>query len=430
MLREWKLWSLPRRAVAYVLLVETVALAVVLWASAHTTETREQWIVCAVLAASAAIHLHLSHAIERIRRDHNHTPHVDLCSIWIFAGALLLAPLPATLLVVGIYAHRWWLVGRWDASRPLHRTLFTIAVMTLAAQAVIAIVIASGLHESLLGTRPCGLLAGVALLGAVAVQWTVNTVLVAVVIMMTARLQRRWDAVGTGSDNLLEVGQLMLGVFVAFAVAHWLGFAVFMIVPVVALHRTVLLHQLQLAARTDDKTGLLNATTWRQQADIELQRARQEERSMGVFMIDLDLFSEVNNRFGHLAGDAVLRRFAHLLVSCVRKGDSVGRFGGEEFAVLLPGVDWREALAVAERIRDRMREVHVADGAGGDITGLSVSIGVAIYPDVAEDSVTGLLTAADAALYEAKNNGRDQVRVAGEERALPWLPTTRRVAQE
>lgn len=416
--------------VVYVLVVVTAAVAAAVWASASTATTRDQWVLCAVLAASAAVHLHLSHGIERVRHDHSHTPHVDLCGIWVIAGALLLPPLPATLLTAGIYTHRWWLVVRWDASRPPHRIVFSAATMVLAALAVIGLVSMSGLREVLFGPRNLNWVDGAVLLGAIAVQWIFNSGLIALVVVLSSRLRGWRIALGSATDNLLEVGQLVLGVFVAVTVSRWLGFALLMVVPVLALHRSVLLHQLQLAARTDDKTGLLNATTWHKQAEIELLRARHENRSVGLFMVDLDLFSAVNNRYGHLAGDAVLRRFAHLLTSSVRRGDSVGRFGGEEFAVLLPGVDRREALAVAERIRNKMHKVSVPDGAGNDITGLTVSIGVAIYPDVVEDTLDGLLAAADAALYEAKNNGRDQVHIAGEQRVLPWLPTARRVAAD
>ncbi|HEY0448752.1 GGDEF domain-containing protein [Actinophytocola sp.] len=425
--RGWKVWGLPPRALGYVLTIDAVALVIAVWTAVREPGTRDQWLVTAVLAASAGVHLHLSNAVERIRRDHSHTPHVDLCGIWTFAGALLLPPLPVTLLVIGIYVHRWWLVGRWDAGRPPHRTVFTIAMMTLAALAVVWLVNATGLSDRLAGQEPLSWVDGLLVVAAIGVEWTVNTLLVGVVILLTARLKRVWEAIGSGADNLLEAGQLVLGVFVALAAVRQPWLAVLMIVPVVALHRTVLLHQLQLAARTDDKTGLLNATAWHQQAKAELLRARQEpDGSVGLFMLDLDLFSEVNNRYGHLAGDAVLRRVAHLLTTSIRRGDAVGRFGGEEFAVLLPGVDQAEALAVAERIRRRMHQVQVTDGDGGLIEGLTVSIGIAIYPEVAEDTVDGLLSAADSALYAAKHNGRDQVRFADEERALPWLPTTRR----
>ncbi|GAA0630013.1 GGDEF domain-containing protein [Kutzneria viridogrisea] len=418
-MRAWALWKLPRTAVAYVLLIELIALALIT-VTAGQPVREEQWISAGAVLAAAVAHLHLSHSTERIRRDHSHLPHVDLCSIWTLAGALLLPALPEVLLVLAIYAHRWWLVGRWDASRPPHRTLFTAAMMIVTALAVVAVSSATGLSAHLAAGRLAGWGPMAALLAAMAVQWLVNTALVAGIILITAKLRRRRDAVGSGPDNLLELAQLVLGGFTALATAWWPGFALLMAVPMVALHRTVLLHQLQLAARTDDKTGLLNATTWHQQAQVELVRARQENRPLGLLMIDLDHFSQVNNVHGHLAGDAVLRAVARLLGGAVRRGDSVGRFGGEEFAVLLPGIDQAGALAVAERIRAQVRALVV-----DSISGFTVSVGVAVHPAVDEDSVDGLIAAADTALYAAKDAGRDLVRLAGGHRGLRWLPTNR-----
>ncbi|MCS7482047.1 diguanylate cyclase [Umezawaea endophytica] len=386
------------------------------------------WVIAGVLAACATAHLHFSRWIERIRRDHSHLPHVDLCSIWIFAGALVLPPLPAVLLVIVIYLHRWWVVGRWDASRPPHRCVFTVSMMILAALAANGVSHASGLREHLLAGTPSGLLDLVGIVGAAAAQWGVNSLLVGVVIAITVKLRKIGEALGSGADNLLEVGQLALGAFVALAVAWWPGFALPMVVAAVALHRTVLIHQLELAARTDNKTGLLNAESWHLQARLELQRTRdrQTPSTMGLFMIDVDHFKDINDRYGHQVGDTVLREIASTLAGSVRRGDSVGRFGGEEFAVLLPMVERAEALAIAERVRAQVFGLVIDDCLGGTVTGLGVSIGVAIWPEIDEDTLEGVLAAADSALYEAKRLGRDQVQLAGTHRRLRWAPSARK----
>ncbi|GAB2963944.1 GGDEF domain-containing protein [Saccharothrix stipae] len=385
------------------------------------------WTTFAVLAGCAALHLHCSRWIERIRRDHSHLPHVDLCSIWILAGALVLPPSLAVALVVLVYAHRWWVVGRWDASRPPHRCVFTTAMMVLATLAASAVSGLTGLREHLQAGRPGGALDLVGLAGAGAAQWLVNTVLVAAVILLTVRPRSVRDSIGSAADNLLEAGQLAMGGFVALAVAWWPGFALPMVVAAVALHRTVLIHQLELAARTDTKTGLLNAEAWHLQAKLELERTRRQPPGarVGLFMIDVDHFKDINDTHGHQTGDLVLRRIAAALESTVRRGDAVGRFGGEEFAVLLPGVEHEEAVAVAERMRSEVHRVLVDVGDGGTVAGLTVSIGIAVWPEVAEDTVEGLLAAADAALYEAKRLGRDQVQAAGGQRRSRWTPAAR-----
>ncbi|MFD1151849.1 diguanylate cyclase [Saccharothrix hoggarensis] len=410
----------------YVLSVELVAVL----ATAATTAwpvPAGSWTTFAVLVACAALHLHSSRWIERVRRDHSHLPHVDLCSIWLVAGALVLPPTLAVALVVLVYAHRWWVVGRWDASRPPHRCVFTTSMMVLATLAAGAVAGATGLRDHLQHGRPTGALDLAGLVGAGAAHWLVNTALVAAVILLTVRPRSVKDAVGSGADNLLEAGQLAMGGFVALAVALWPGFALPMVVAAVALHRTVLIHQLELAARTDAKTGLLNAEAWHLQAKLELQRTRQQPPGarVGLFMIDVDHFKDINDTHGHQTGDLVLRRIAVALECAVRRGDAVGRFGGEEFAVLLPGVEPDEAVAIAERMRSEVHRVLVDDGEGGVVAGLTVSIGIAVWPEVAEDTVEGLLAAADSALYEAKRLGRDQVQTAGGRRRSPWTPAAR-----
>jgi diguanylate cyclase (GGDEF)-like protein/PAS domain S-box-containing protein len=127
----------------------------------------------------------------------------------------------------------------------------------------------------------------------------------------------------------------------------------------------------------------------------------------GVFscvMIDIDRFKSVNDRFGHPAGDAALKEIARIFVECTRESDTVGRYGGEEFVLLLPGIALDEALRVAERIRRRVvQTVALPDGEN-----LTVSAGCCEYaPGV---DAAGLLRRVDAALYEAKNSGRNRVR--------------------
>ncbi|WP_367127227.1 GGDEF domain-containing protein [Saccharothrix sp. HUAS TT1] len=424
--RRWSLWSLPGQALVYVLSVDLSA-AIAIAATTAWPVPPGSWTTFAVLLGCAALHLHCSRWIERIRRDHSHLPHVDLCSIWILAGALVLPPSLAVALVVLMYAHRWWVVGRWDASRPPHRCVFTTSMMVLATLAANAVAGLTGLRAHLQAGQPGGALDLVGVVGAGAAQWLVNTALVAAVILLTVRPRSVRDSIGSGADNLLEAGQLAMGGFVALAVAWWPGFALPMVVAAVALHRTVLIHQLELAARTDTKTGLLNAEAWHLQAKLELRRTRQQPPGarVGLFMIDVDHFKDVNDTHGHQAGDLVLRRIAAALGSAVRRGDAVGRFGGEEFAVLLPGVEHEEAVAIAERVRSEVHRVLVDVGDGRVVAGLTVSVGVAVWPEVAEDTVEGLLAAADAALYEAKRLGRDQVQAAGGRRRAPWTPAAR-----
>jgi diguanylate cyclase (GGDEF)-like protein len=412
---RWRLWSLPGRALAYVLAVDLLAAAAVVLASILLPGTAGQWRTAGWLAVCALVHLHASQAIERIRRDHSHSPYVDLCSVWIFAGALVLPPLPELALIALIYADRWVMVNRFDAHRPPHRTVFTGSTLALSALAAMAVIHVTGLSGQLTaigsGVRP-GWPAMVAVALAISTQWTVNSSLVGGIILLTARLRKAREALGSGADNLLEFSQLILGTFVALALLWWPVAAALMVIPTLALHQCVLLHQLRLAARTDHRTGLLHAVAWQEQARVELDRVRQEGGRLAVLMIDLDWFKRINDTHGHLVGDDILLKVAGVLSKSVRRGDAVGRYGGEEFAILLPGVDEREAHTVAERIRSRIRALEVTDHGGQPVL-LTATIGGAVWPDVDESSIEGLLRAADAALYAGKAAGRNRVALAG-----------------
>ena len=161
-----------------------------------------------------------------------------------------------------------------------------------------------------------------------------------------------------------------------------------------------LVGRLDNAAQTDGLTGLWNHAAFWRRLHAEDGRARRSGSPYSVLMIDVDHFKALNDRHGHQAGDAVLRRMADILANRVRGSDVLARYGGEEFAVLLPDTPQEPAAEVAEKLR---RLLVVA--------GINVSIGVADNADMhaSADEVVG---AADAALYEAKLAGRARVRTA------------------
>jgi len=180
---------------------------------------------------------------------------------------------------------------------------------------------------------------------------------------------------------------------------------------------------LEHAADTDHKTGLLTAAAWHTRAERVL--ARPATAPSAVLVIDLDHFKRINDRHGHIAGDNVLVAVAAGLRAEVREHDLVGRFGGEEFVVLLAGADVADSdpsggaeganvLAIAERMRAGVAalrvEIPTPDGPL-TVTGLTASIGAAIHPRHGAD-VGALMHAADAALYAAKRAGRNTVRLA------------------
>jgi diguanylate cyclase (GGDEF)-like protein len=154
---------------------------------------------------------------------------------------------------------------------------------------------------------------------------------------------------------------------------------------------------------------------WSESAARALERSARSKESVALLMIDLDHFKWINDTYGHPAGDDVLRGVAETLSEVTRPTDLVGRFGGEEFLVLLPGIDERATKEAAERVLSAVAKLHVlTTGKRGETTTIAdrtTSIGVARYP-VDGESLEQLLQAADSAVYAAKEGGRNQVRFA------------------
>jgi diguanylate cyclase (GGDEF)-like protein len=185
-------------------------------------------------------------------------------------------------------------------------------------------------------------------------------------------------------------------------------------VPTVLLARRFIMHaQLLAQSRIDTKTGLLNASTWEREAEVEITRAVRMRIPLAVALLDIDHFKVVNDTYGHLVGDKALRAVTDSLRSQLRGYDLAGRFGGEEFAVLLPQAREHDARNVAERLRSHIAGLSIPvddeDESAGFVR-LTISVGVASL-DGESRELTDLLAAADAALYHAKETGRNKTHV-------------------
>ncbi|MBU0808009.1 MAG: diguanylate cyclase [Gammaproteobacteria bacterium] len=161
------------------------------------------------------------------------------------------------------------------------------------------------------------------------------------------------------------------------------------------------------ALSRDSLTGLLKHADIKEQAAIELERAMRSGKPASVAMLDIDFFKKVNDSHGHAAGDNVIRALANLLRQRLRRIDSLGRYGGEEFLVVLPDCTAEQALRVLDEIRQRFAELKFI--AGGSEFSVTLSAGIA-STEGAPASASELLEKADQALYAAKHGGRNQVR--------------------
>lgn len=178
-----------------------------------------------------------------------------------------------------------------------------------------------------------------------------------------------------------------------------------------ALHNALLHEELERLSVTDRLTELYNHGYFQQRLEEELERASRFGRTLSLIMLDIDDFKQFNDRFGHPRGDTVLRAVSAVIRENLREIDVAARYGGEEFIVVLPETDQAGALAVAERIRRSMAEHEFGTGEGAPVARQTVSLGVATYPKHGA-SAPRLVEAVDAAMYEAKRRGKNQVVAA------------------
>lgn len=421
------MWKLATPVFGYVLIVDALALVAILSTAALVPVTTQSVLWCGLILAGEIVHLEAAQRIERIRElAADGRPHMHLQSIWIFAGLLLLPPPLATLVIVVSYAHSW--VRVYKRRGVIHRKVFSGATVILACFAAGAVLSAGTGHAAPYVPYLDGFGGMTALLLSGIVYFGLNYVLVILAIVMSNPGKPPRQAFGNPSDVLIVLAAVGVGCGIALVmtVRPWL-LPVLMVTPV-ALHVGLLLPQFQAAARTDSKTALLAPEFWVQLARNELARAAELSSTAGVLMIDLDHFKAIDDGNGHLAGDEVLRAIAAAIQGSVRGGDYVGRFGGDEFVVLLPGATSAEIVSIADRIRAAIARIEVPvpvirPGKPEVIGGLTASIGAAVYPETATE-YTILLQAADDAVFTAKAAGRDRVVLAGTRTELsrPEIP--------
>lgn len=419
---SWPMWSLPRSVLSTVLGVELLAVIVTIVVVPRFPVHTHDWLIFGILSFCCVAHLELVRSIERIREGvRTNTALVDLKSAWTFAGALLLPPaLAIALVVLSIMVMRLRV-----APRQTFRWVYTCATIVLATEASVTILYVGQVHGAYPGLPFSWYGVAIILLAAM-VRWFINHGLIVTVILLSSPQTPGKEALGSFSDNIVEAAALSLGAVTALVVTKDPWYLVLVLPPMLVLHRSLLMRQYELAARTDHKTGLANAVYWSQVARSELARAERGGSTVGIVMVDLDHFKRVNDTYGHLTGDAVLKAVATTLSKQTRGYDLVGRFGGEEFMVLLPGHDPLDLPTTVERLRQSISTLRVISPDTHAVVEVTASAGLVTFPGGGHD-LDELLLAADAALYRAKELGRNQTCFAP---TAPDLPTTREPTED
>jgi len=387
-------------------------LALIGWELAVTPPRAADLLLFGALLAAAVI---CTEAMRRLGQPSGVSR--DLLSAWWLPIALLLPPLYALLAPFAVGAVLYARARR----TPAYRRVFSSAALGLAGAATSAtfhLAIAHATFATLSTggqdwlTRPPVVLTAVACAVVFAVVNSFTTAVAAHLAGPGEPVKKPvkkmlWDR----ETLLLGLTEICAGILVAVTCALSYLFLLVALPPVILLQRSLMHQQLAAAARTDPKTGLLNAAAWQREADAGVARAQRTNSQLALLLVDVDHFKRVNDGHGHLIGDEVLRALTTELRQQVRESDVVGRFGGEEFIVLLPGTDADGAGSIAERLRASAANLSVAaDPKTGTRIRVTVSIGVAVLGQHGND-LFELLAAADMALYKAKAAGRDQVRV-------------------
>ena len=405
--RGWAWWQLPWVLRCYVGVVPAAAAVLTCVAAARTTwYAADAWKFALLLGCS----LISVAATPRVVYRHGGITR-DFITVWVLPIAILLPPFYAMVTPIPIYV----LTQFWVFRGIIYRRVFTVGAIALAFGGVSLLFRAfpASFAGPTIGTGTHALTWAVAVAICEQVGRRGNQLLIAVGIKLTDPSVKFAEQELNREALVADFAEFDLSILITIVVAVSAVLAIFA-VPTVLLVRRFMMHgQLLAQSRIDTKTGLLNASTWEREATAEMARAVRTGIPLALALVDIDHFKSVNDTHGHLVGDKALRAVTDALRSQLRAYDLAGRFGGEEFAILLPHAREADAHTVAERLR-----VHIAglsipirdNDESGPYVKVTISVGVAAL-DSESRELNDMLAAADAALYHAKETGRNKTHV-------------------
>ena len=405
--RNWAWWRLPWLLRVYVGSVPVITIVLIGYAASQTVwhlADLEKFLLllgCGLISVAATPRTaYTQGALVR-----------DFITVWVLPVAVLLPPVYAMVAPIPLLALTQWRIHR----GVIYRRAFTATAMGLAY----------GLASVVFHAVPASIAGPSIGTGVHVLTWTLmvaaceilggrgHNALIVLAVKLSDPTIKLAEQELSREALQADFAEFDLGVLITVVVAVNPVLAVFA-VPTVLLARRFIMHaQLLAQSRIDTKTGLLNASTWEREATVEIARAVRTGSPLALALVDIDHFKVVNDTYGHLAGDKALRAVTDALRSQLRSYDLAGRFGGEEFVVLLPQTREMDAINVAERLRAHIAalSIPVADGVeSGPCIKLTISVGVAALEGASRE-LTDMLAAADAALYYAKETGRNKTHV-------------------
>jgi diguanylate cyclase (GGDEF)-like protein len=403
--RRFPVWSVKEPLRSYLVAVTSLCATAVVLSAIYTHWDARQALIFVALLSCGAI------AIEATRKvkEPQGTAARDLQLIWYLAIAIVLGPFYAFAAPIPLTIYKIF------RTRPviLYRRVFSNATISLAYGG--AALLFHAIPGSIAGAHPgaqnhaltwTAMVVACGILG-----WAINSMLLLLAIKLADPDARIREILGSRESITSDSIELSLAVSVSLVVAINPALMALALPSVVMQRRYLMRVQLVTHARIDSNTGLLNAATWQREATAELLRAVRSQAPLALAMIDIDHFKEVNDVAGKLVHDQLLRDVAGMLKDQLPGHDLIGRFGGDEFAVLLPGTGGDEARRISERLRDRVAGEPIAIESGsqeGYVFRLTVSIGIAVLNE-SRRALTQLIGAADSALVQAQTTGWNKV---------------------
>jgi diguanylate cyclase (GGDEF)-like protein len=405
--RSWSWWQIPGLIRAYVAAVPLVAFGLMCFTASQTTWRLDDLLKFLLLLtcglASVAATPRSAYVQGGITRD--------FITVWVLPVAVLLPPVYALVMPAPLYVLTLFRVHR----GVIHRKVFTASAIALAygSASVVFHSFPSSFAGGAIGTGTHALTWAVAVMVCEQIGRRGHQVFITGAIKLSNPTVKLARAEWSREAVVADFAEFDLGVIVTLVVAVNPILSI-LAVPTTILARRFMMHgPLLEQTRIDTKTGLLNAATWEREATSEVARAVRLSAPLAVALVDIDHFKRVNDTYGHLVGDRVLRAVVDALRSQLRAYDLAGRFGGEEFIILLPQAKEADARAVAERLRQYVAslEIPIDDEPDcGIFVRLTISVGVASL-DGEDRELTDLMAAADAAMYYAKETGRNKTHV-------------------
>lgn len=397
--------SLPVRARVYLFGCYSAGVLALAWLLLHTPAptTAHDWILGLGLGIVAA--LCQVFAVARQSTTGQRSDHLTLAPLF---AALVLIPAPVlAIIMILTFVPEWYVHRRSWFGQAFNISAYLIATMlSVITRSLIISALSSHALESVIPAAVLGVLAMIPVFQgtqALLLAWTLKI----------ARGQSfRQSGLFASDSLLLEISLICVGLGFATSYRYHPIVGLATGLPLFLIFDALHVPNLKEEASTDPKTGLANMRHFSATMTRALERAERSRQPLSLLVCDLDYLRSINNTYGHQAGDSVLQGIADVMRSVLRPNDLAGRFGGEEFVVLLPDTSPKDARIIAEDLRRTFAHTRFDIGHSDGPISATVSIGIASFPDDGRTQ-QGLMHEADLAVYLAKREGRNRVLSAG-----------------